>query len=165
MKALVLAALFGLAASSAHAFPHITVTSSEVVQANPLRVKTTFDVDLVGPGGWCWIMVQSKGLWTPASGDTTHFFDCSPPSGWRCDRYPGYDVIEFGQEGLPCFGGGEHFAGFSITTNSLAPCVHFIFQTPLLGLDGSYHVDGCLAEDGPTPTRETSWGALKSTYR
>lgn len=165
MKILLLAAFLALSASVAQAFPHVTVTSSEVINASPLRVKTTFNVDLVGPGGWCWIDVLPRSAWTPASGDTTHLYACSPPTGWS--YYSSVDFLEFYPVGdpIPCFGAGDHFTGFSIVTNNVAPCVHIIFATPLLGLDGSYHIDACLDVDGPVPALGTTWGAIKSRYR
>jgi hypothetical protein len=163
MRVLLLAALFVLGASAAHAFPHITVISSEVIQADPLRVRTTFDVDLVGPGSWCWFSLVERGWWTPASGDTTKVYGGSPPPGWTTSGAVDHRVY-FIPADNSCFGPGAHFAGFSIVTNNVAPCFHIIFATPLLGLDGSYQGDACLIE-GATPARTTTWGALKSTYR
>ena len=166
MKNLLLAALLLLAAPAAQAFPHITVTSTEVLQANPLRVRTTFDVDLVGPGNWCWFELVQKGWWTPSSGDTTQIYDCSPPSGWYCSGAVDHRVM-YNPVGdpPPCFGTGAHYSNFTVTTNEMSPCFHIIFGTPLLGLDGSYHIDGCLAQDGPVPALGTTWGAVKSLYR
>ena len=166
MKTMLLAALLLLGASAAHAFPHVTVTSSEVLQADPLRVRTTFDVDLVGPGGWCWFSLVERGWWTPASGDTTKLYGSTPPSGWTSTDPIDHRVYFFPPGDMSnCFASGDHFSGFAIVTNKVAPCFHIIFATPLLGLDGSYHIDACLAADGPTPARATTWGALKSTYR
>jgi len=167
MKQMILTVLVSvLAASAAQAVPHITVKSSEVVQADPLRVKTTFDVDLVGPGSWCWIELVQAGAWPPSAGDTTQIYACSPPSGWDCSGPVDHRVI-YSEVGDPfqCFGEGAHFSGFTVTTNKMAPCFHIIFATPLLGLDGSYHIDGCLAADGPVPAQTLTWGALKSVYR
>jgi len=166
MKVVLLAALFVLGASVAQAFPHITVTSSEVLQANPLQVRTTFDLDLVGPGSWCWFELVERGSWPPANGDTTRILGGSAPAGWSFlpsgDHRVLYNPSTQGQ--IICFGPGAHFSGFTIVTNNVSPCFHIIFETPLLGLDGSYSGDACLVE-GATPSRPTSWGALKSTYR
>jgi hypothetical protein len=131
MKALVLSALLVLVASAAQAFPHITVTSSEVTQADPLRVKTTFDVDLVGPGGWCWFSMIEWGWWTPASGDTTKVYDGVPPPGWTTSGAVDHRIYFF-PAGNDCFGPGAHFTGFAIVTNKMAPCLHIAYQTPLL---------------------------------
>jgi hypothetical protein len=163
MKSVLLALVFSLLASAAHAFPHITVTGSEPV---PGGVRTTFDLDLVGPGGWCWIDVIEEGWWHPATGDTTKILGGLPPSGWTCSEAADHRILYLPKgDPFTCFGAGEHFTGFAIVTNNVSPCVHFAFETPLLGLDGSYHVDACLVLDAPVPARPLSWGALKSTYR
>jgi hypothetical protein len=165
MKVLLLAFVMVLAASMADAFPRLTVTSSEVLQADPLQVKTTFDLDLVGPGSWCWIDAVEEGWWNPATGDTTKVLGGIPPSGWFCSEAADHRVIYVPRgDPLVCFGAGDHFTGFAIITNRVAPCLHLIFSTPLLGLDGSYHADVCLT-DGPVPAQSLTWGALKATYR
>ena len=166
MKAFALAACFLLVASAAHAFPHITVTSSAVVQASPMIVRTTFDVDLVGPGSWCYFEMVEEGWWHPATGDTTKVLGGTPASGWTVSPAADHRVFFNPDGGFgTCFGAGAHYTGFEIFTNNVSPCLHVIFGTPLLGLDGSYHIDACLVADGPVPVQPTTWGSLKSTYR
>ena len=163
MKAVLLAALFVLGASVAQAVPQVTVTASEVIQADPLQVRTTFDLDLVGPGSWRFIYVFERGWWFPATGDTTRIFGGSAPSGWSV--IVGAHEVLFNpgnQNQVICFGQGAHFT-FSIVTNNVSPCVYIRLDDPT-GFR-PYSIDACLVADGPTLARATTWGALKSSYR
>jgi hypothetical protein len=164
MRFFALVILFTLAAGAlptrAHAFPHIDPVASDTISTIPLRVRTTFNLDLVGPGGYCWIDFYARPV-GPGPADSTHFFDCSAPSGWTCFRDG--DHIYFSN--FPnCFGAGDHFTGFSIVTNRPKPCALIIFGDPVL-LDGGSAGVACLDVDGPVPTKPTTWGSLKSRYR
>lgn len=163
MKPLLLVAMFVLCASAAQAVPQVTVTSSQVLQANPLQVRTTFDVDLVGRGSWCWIEVIERSLFSPGSGDTTKILGGSAPAGWSVIVGDHRVIFNPGNSNQSiCFGEGSHFT-FSIVTNNVSPCVSIVFDDATQFY--SYRIDACLVADGPTPVRPTTWGALKSTYR
>jgi len=56
IAAIVLALAGTVAAGPSFAFPHINTISSETVSTSPIRVKTTFTVELVGydPGAAYW---------------------------------------------------------------------------------------------------------------
>ena len=161
--AIPLALAVALAAAPTFAFPHIDTVACDTLSTNPLRVRTTFNLDLVGPGSWCWFDVEPRPV-GPQPADSTHFYDCGAPSGWQCGFFS-TPFLHFVLT-LKCFGSGEHFLGFSVVANRPAPCARFIFGAPVLLLDdGSYTVEGCLGLDGPVPATPTTWGHIKATYR
>ena len=155
-----------LAASPSFAVPRINTISSEVVSTSPLRVKTTFTVQLVGyePFGYSGIEVF------PGTGPAVQFFDCQAPAGWNCGTYPpeSTSYLSFDPP-LNIAWPWPGVLSFSITTDQADPCVDLQFWNPLLAktpqVNDSYDVHCCLVVDAPTPTASSSWGHLKAIYR
>jgi len=161
---LVLASL--ATAGPAFAVPRINTISSETISTSPLRIKTTFTVQLVGyePFGYQGLEVFNGA--TPA----VNFFECSAPDTWSAD------VWTFGSVSYASFVTPDHYPWpwpgvltFSITTDQPNPCVVMDFWNPLLTktprTNDTYSVEGCLVVDAPTPAAQTSWGTVKATYR
>jgi hypothetical protein len=162
--AIALAVAASLVASPSSAYFRITTVACDTVGTIPLQVRTTFNVDLVGPGGYCWIFVDPLPV-GPLPADSTHFYAAVAPAGWfAIPEFPGSQGFMLARQGQQCFGTGDHFEGFQLITNRSGPCAHFIFGQPLL--DASDAVgDGCLVVDGPVPAQATSWGEVKAIYR
>jgi hypothetical protein len=161
----------GLAAfaAPASAWPYIDVTASEVLSADPPRVRTTFDLSFAGyhprfDAGYFEI--------TPLDPATLHIVECAGPPLWVCGQ------------ALPADAGGVYFSAyhgsgapwlpvftFSIVTDQAAPCVGITFFDPVLAREPSaatnadYRIEACLIVDAPVPTRSASWGSVKSLYR
>lgn len=150
-------------AGPAQAFPHITVTSCDTVQTSPLRVRTTFNVDFVGPGSWCWIDIFPLSAIVP--GDPTQIYDGSGPVGWSSYSYGGGNGVSLFPPAQVCFGSGDHFTGFSLVADRPSPCAYIIFGQPLLLDAYDYMIQACLTADSPTAAHRTSWGGLKAVYR
>ena len=163
--------LLAFAVAPSHAVPQITVTGCDTLSTAPLRVRTTFTVDVPATGPWCDFLLYGDA----ATG--TQVFDCAAPAGFTCEfvavGYP-QPTGDYMQNGR-CFHSGDHFDGFQIVADRSGPCVVFKFYGPLLlqgskhdvveGLDGSYVIRGCLVKDAPTPAMTTSWGSVKFLYR
>ena len=148
------------------AVPRINTISSETISTSPLRIKTTFTVQLVGyePFGYQGLEVFS------GSGPAVHFFACEAPASWSAD------VWTYGSTSYASFVTPDYYpwpwpgvTTFSITTDQPNPCVSLDFWNPLLSktphTNYDYVVDGCLVVDAPTPAGTTSWGAVKAIYR
>ncbi len=163
--ALALALACALSASPAAAYFRITTVACDTVSTSPLMVRTTFNLDLVGPGGYCFFFVFPRPA-GPAPADTTHFYSAGAPSGWVVAGLGTNGVpFEFFRTGQNCFGSGDHFAGFTVIANRPGPCAHFIFDNGLLFAEDQAVGDGCMILDGPVPANATSWGQLKAIYR
>ena len=145
------------------AFFHITTTACDTVSTAPLQVRTSFDIDLVGPGGYCWFEVFPRPV-GPGPNDATVFYSASAPAGW----FVGPDALGSGDKGFlvsrfpDCFRSGDHLSGFQIVANRPGPCALFIFDNPVMEGDSG---EGCLVLDGPVPARPASWGEVKAIYR
>jgi hypothetical protein len=163
--ALPLALAAVLAAGPSFAFPHINTISSETLSTSPLRVRTTFTVELVGynPGAAYWGIHVNSG-----SGPAVQFFGCEAPASWICESYPpgSTDNVEFfpAQPTWPW-----PMLTFALVTDQAAPCVELDFYNGILGktpqVNNDYVVSGCLVVDAPTPARSASWGSVKAAYR
>lgn len=155
MRFLSLAALFVMFAVPAQAFPHITVTSTEVY---PPYVRTTFALDMLPPtGAW-------RDMWIQAQAGTRLFGCDGVPAGFQFQDLSDPQTIYITRPG-EVFHDGDHFDGFSIITDSVAPCVVIRFSGVVLMEDFNYTVQGCLNRDGPVPAAATTWGQVKSLYR
>ena len=165
IAAIVLALAGTVAAGPSFAFPHINTISSEVVSTSPIRVKTTFTVELVGynPGAAYWGINI-----TPATGSTVQFYGAEAPASWSGGSYPpgATDNVEF-HPNAPSW--PWPLLTFSIVTDQAAPCVEFDFWNGILGktpqIANDYVVTGCLVVDAPTPVGASSWGRIKAAYR
>jgi hypothetical protein len=113
-----------LAGSPSLAVPQINTISSETVSTSPLRVKTTFTVQLVGyePFGYQGMTVYN------GSGPTVTFFDCQAPAPWNCGvfSYGSVTLVEF-EPPQPYPWPWPGVMTFSITTDQTAPCVALDF--------------------------------------
>jgi len=154
-----------LAARPAAAFFHITTVACDTVGTNPLMVRTTFTVDLVGPGGYNWFDVVPRPA-GPLPADSTHFDAAVAPAGWDVFPVgPPGAMFEFLPHDRQGFSTGAHIAGFQLITNRAGPCARFAFETGLLDNSGDAVGEGCLILDGPVPAAATTWGQLKAVYR
>jgi hypothetical protein len=157
------------AASPSLAFFRITTIACDTVGTNPLQVRTTFNLDFVGPVNACSMEMDPLPA-GPLPADSTHFFGAVAPPGWFVLFHPaGPPVLHFaidtGQYGAPqCFYSGAHYTGFQVIANRAGPCAHFVFPY-IVGFDGPDAGDGCMVLDGPVPAQSVSWGKLKSVYR
>jgi hypothetical protein len=163
VPAILLALTVGALAAPAFAFPRISTVACDTVSTSPLRVRTTFNLDFAGPGGWNWLDMQPLPV-GPAPGDTTHFYDCGAPASVNCFLIGG-GFVEFYPADRSGFHDGGHFAGLSIVTNRPSPCALFLFETGLLDDSGDAVGPGCLVLDGPVPATPATWGSLKARYR
>lgn len=162
--------IFGLAvlatAGPAFAFPQIDTIRSETLSTSPLRVRTTFTVQLVGylPDAPYWGLSVE-----PGQGPAVTFYDCQAPASWNCGfLFPGSDFLNFN----PPQGGEWPWPGvtmFSIVTDQAAPCVNLDFYNGILGktpqTNNDYVVPACLVVDAPTSAAAASWGSVKAIYR
>ena len=162
----IAAVFLALTAGPALAFPHVDTISSDTLSTVPLRVKTTFTVQLVGyePHSY-WAIRANSG-----SGPLVQFFDCQAPPDWSCGTYPSgstnartFVPPNFGPWPWP------GILSFSIVTDRANPCVDLHFENGILGktplVNDDYVVEGCLVVDAPTPAAPSSWGWVKATYR
>ena len=160
-----------LAPTAASAWPYIDVVASEVLSVDPPRVKTTFELSAVGydpPGlSYQFLFVYGSGpLPAPI------VIEGTPAPGWFSESYPASEwlppAVQFWHDGP--FPKPDRLP-FSIVTDREAPCVHFLFLSPLLAkspslaANANYELDACLVLDAPVPTTPTTWGSVKSTYR
>ena len=150
-----------LMAAPAFAWPYIDVTSSEVLSADPPRVRTTFELSFAG------YQPLFDPLYfeiTPLDPATLHIHECGAPPLWACG--PAYAAAAGGVY-FNAHGTGAPYTptnSFSIVTDQASPCVAIEFgQLPTM--EGGYRIEACLLVDAPVPARAATWGSLKVRYR
>ena len=160
LRWLVLLALgVGGVAAPASAWPYLAVTGTEVLSAEPLRVRTTCTITEVG-----FRPIYGEILITPLDHATTRIFECSATEPLECYLASSEtrSAVVLSWIGLPV-------KTFWIVSNQAAPCVKFQFIDNLLGGHQkpvyADDIDACLSADMPVATRSASWGSVKSLYR
>ena len=140
----------------AAAWPVIQAISTEPAGTPefPL-VRTNFTLNYVGTGP-----ISDRFVAILLTGRQA--IGCEAPPGWDCFAFSkGPSVTSFRRVdgALP-----PPALPFSIDSIDGEPCLRIqFFSQPSNDLD--YEVVGCLTVDGPVPTRPSSWGRVKSTYR
>ena len=163
MKTLALTILLALVGSAfaapASAWPYLEVTGTEVLQVDPLRVRTTCTITEVG-----FRPIYGEILITPLDHATTRLYECGAEAPLECGSILSdtRSTVVLSWISLPV-------KTFWIVSDQAAPCVRFQFIDNLLG--GHQNpvyaddIDACLSVDLPVPTSRTSWGSVKSLYR
>jgi hypothetical protein len=160
LRLLFLPVLAALAwATPGGAWPYLEVTATEVLSAEPLRVRTTCTITEVG-----FRPIYGEILIEPLNHSTTRIEECGATDPLEC-----YYVSDTTQSAVVLSWIGLPVKTFWIVSNQAAPCVRFRFIDNLLGghLNPVYadDIDACLSVDLPVPARASSWGSVKSLYR
>ena len=161
LVAVLLGALLPVARDAA-AWPVIDVVASQGGGPHPLVYTTSFTLSYAGSGD-----EYSK---FGVGGTSGQIFECVAPPGWSCSNFtksPTSSIFQW-ENGPP----SPSPQTFAIVTIEPDPCVYFIFYDPFdengvptKSDDVEYQITACLVVDGPLPSRATTGGVVKSTYR
>jgi len=156
----------GFLAAPAHAQRpvHIVQTDCDTLSLDPPLVRVSFGVINLGPIPVCsihLIPVQSG----PTPADSCRVISCSNAPGWQCEFDPTGGAHWRIDTATPpgCILEGQKHEPFDIELDPLYCCYRVLYD------DGNgvvfFEDLVCFECQKPVPVKETTWGALKSTYR
>jgi hypothetical protein len=143
---------------------HIVQTDCDTLSLDPPLVRVTFGVINLGPVPVCsihLIPIQSG----PTPSDSCRILACSNAPGWQCGVADDGSAIWRIDPASPpgCILQGQKHEPFDIELDPLYCCYIVQYDDPNGQIFFTDEV--CFECQKPVPTRNTTWGSVKSLYR